>query len=439
MVDRRAHTTTDRESMKRPSSVCPNKIITRRRPRARERETKEMKTVRGRLSSLSTALSRARPGPGRREVDVEARSVAVMDAGRGSRGGHRRARQSHHHLMDDDDDEAGVDVVEDEDEDEGARGRRRWATRALSRARAMVETLCGEDVVERAGRGMGRGGSGRRGAVEEVYAETCANAVNGTEIERQLSLLEILPTGCDSIDELLGGGLRQGQVIEFTGPSASGKTQLCLSAAASFAALGHRVVYVDTTGGFSAMRVKQFHRGFFTEDADKTEVAQHLKQTLNLIAVHSCHDVFSLLHLLSQLGEEASEDDNNPEHATMGLLVIDSLSSLLSPLLTKAHHQGYTIMATVAAMLRGLAATRKTAVLYTNHTVSAGQDSLADDHGSNLKPALGARWTSVPHRRIRLDKIPGTGWHSASVAYGATAKPAKYRVRSNNIHSDPTA
>ena len=350
---------------------------------------------------------------------------------------------------DDDDDHAGVRAVEREceeaeDEDEDEEGRRRRAERALRRALGTVETLCGEGCSESGGRGNGTlgrggGGGGRRAAAEELYAETCANAVNGTEIERQLSLLEILPTGCDSIDELLGGGLRQGQVIEFAGPSASGKTQLCLSAAASFAALGHRVVYVDTTGGFSAMRVKQFHRGFFTEDADKTEVAQHLKQTLNLIAVHSCHDVFSLLHLLSQLGEEASEDDNNPEHATMGLLVIDSLSSLLSPLLTKAHHQGYTIMATVAAMLRGLAATRKTAALYTNHTVSAGQDSLADDHGSNLKPALGTRWTSVPHRRIRLDKIPGTGWHSASVAYGVTAKPAKYRVRSNNIHSGPIA
>ena len=354
---------------------------------------------------------------------------------------------------DDDDDHAGVRAVEreceeDAREDEDEEGRRRRGERALRRALGTVETLCGEGCSESGGRGngtLGRGGGGgggggrRAAAAEELYAETCANAVNGTEIERQLSLLEILPTGCDSIDELLGGGLRQGQVIEFAGPSASGKTQLCLSAAASFAALGHRVVYVDTTGGFSAMRVKQFHRGFFTEDADKTEVAQHLKQTLNLIAVHSCHDVFSLLHLLSQLGEEASEDDNNPEHATMGLLVIDSLSSLLSPLLTKAHHQGYTIMATVAAMLRGLAATRKTAALYTNHTVSAGQDSLADDHGSNLKPALGTRWTSVPHRRIRLDKIPGTGWHSASVAYGVTAKPAKYRVRSNNIHSGPIA
>jgi len=385
--------------------------------------------------------------------------VRSHSSARESEGARVRRREDSSRLStmecddDDDDDHAGVRAVEreceeDAREEEDEEGRRRRGERALRRALGTVETLlCGEGCSESGGRGnggtLGRGGGGggggRRAAAEELYAETCANAVNGTEIERQLSLLEILPTGCDSIDELLGGGLRQGQVIEFAGPSASGKTQLCLSAAASFAALGHRVVYVDTTGGFSAMRVKQFHRGFFTEDADKTEVAQHLKQTLNLIAVHSCHDVFSLLHLLSQLGEEASEDDNNPEHATMGLLVIDSLSSLLSPLLTKAHHQGYTIMATVAAMLRGLAATRKTAALYTNHTVSAGQDSLADDHGSNLKPALGTRWTSVPHRRIRLDKIPGTGWHSASVAYGVTAKPAKYRVRSNNIHSGPIA
>ena len=385
--------------------------------------------------------------------------VRSHSSARESEGARVRRREDRSRLStmecddDDDDDHAGVRAVEreceeDAREEEDEEGRRRRGERALRRALGTVETLlCGESCSESGGRGnggtLGRGGGGggggRRAAAEELYAETCANAVNGTEIERQLSLLEILPTGCDSIDELLGGGLRQGQVIEFAGPSASGKTQLCLSAAASFAALGHRVVYVDTTGGFSAMRVKQFHRGFFTEDADKTEVAQHLKQTLNLIAVHSCHDVFSLLHLLSQLGEEASEDDNNPEHATMGLLVIDSLSSLLSPLLTKAHHQGYTIMATVAAMLRGLAATRKTAALYTNHTVSAGQDSLADDHGSNLKPALGTRWTSVPHRRIRLDKIPGTGWHSASVAYGVTAKPAKYRVRSNNIHSGPIA
>ena len=66
------------------------------------------------------------------------------------------------------------------------------------------------------------------------------------------------------------------------------------------------------------------------------------------------------------------------------------------------------------------------------------QESLADDQGSNLKPALGTRWTSVPHRRLRLCKIPGTGWNSCGVVYGVTAAPARYRIGSNNIHSAPS-
>ena len=172
---------------------------------------------------------------------------------------------------DDDDDHAGVRAVEreceeDAREEEDEEGRRRRGERALRRALGTVETLlCGEGCSESGGRGnggtLGRGGGGggggRRAAAEELYAETCANAVNGTEIERQLSLLEILPTGCDSIDELLGGGLRQGQVIEFAGPSASGKTQLCLSAAASFAALG-------TSSGVRG------HHGWVFGDASET-------------------------------------------------------------------------------------------------------------------------------------------------------------------------
>ena len=115
--------------------------------------------------------------------------------------------------------------------------------------------------------------------------------LDGPAIENQLSLLNFLPTGCDGVDELLGGGLRQGQVTELTGEAGAGKTQLCLSRAASAAALGHRVVYVDTGGCFSASRVKAFHRGFVTDDAADAEVEQHLNLTLDLITVVKAHDV----------------------------------------------------------------------------------------------------------------------------------------------------
>jgi RAD51-like protein 3 len=64
----------------------------------------------------------------------------------------------------------------------------------------------------------------------------------------------VLPTGCDAIDDLLHVGLREGTVCEVAGETSSGKTQLCLQAAAMRALHGERVLYVDTTNGFSAAR-----------------------------------------------------------------------------------------------------------------------------------------------------------------------------------------
>ena len=38
--------------------------------------------------------------------------------------------------------------------------------------------------------------------------------------------VRVLPTGCDSLDALMGGGFREGQLTELAGESASGKTQI---------------------------------------------------------------------------------------------------------------------------------------------------------------------------------------------------------------------
>ena len=55
----------------------------------------------------------------------------------------------------------------------------------------------------------------------------------------------------------------------------------------------------------------------------------------------------------------------------LGLLVVDSLSQLLSPVLTRMHHQGYTAMASVGAALRALAPSRTAAPCSTPTTPSA--------------------------------------------------------------------
>ena len=53
-------------------------------------------------------------------------------------------------------------------------------------------------------------------------------------------------------------------------------------------------------------------------------------------------------------------------------------------------------MLSVASMLRSLASAQQCAVVYTNHSVSAG----TSDDGPSSKPALGVRWISTRKSRI---------------------------------------
>ncbi|PKU87043.1 DNA repair protein RAD51 like 4 [Dendrobium catenatum] len=81
--------------------------------------------------------------------------------------------------------------------------------------------------------------------------------MNGVELlDDALRNKRFLPTGCDGIDTLLGGGLREGQLTEIVGPSSSGKTQFCLYVASNVAVkLCGSVVFLDTSNSFSPTRI----------------------------------------------------------------------------------------------------------------------------------------------------------------------------------------
>jgi DNA repair protein RadB len=71
---------------------------------------------------------------------------------------------------------------------------------------------------------------------------------------------DYVPTGCEAIDELLGGGFERGAVTQVYGPPASGKTNLALSAAVEVAAVGDAALYIDTEG-LSPARMRQIAAG----------------------------------------------------------------------------------------------------------------------------------------------------------------------------------
>ncbi|WP_226010438.1 DNA repair and recombination protein RadB [Halomicrobium salinisoli] len=67
---------------------------------------------------------------------------------------------------------------------------------------------------------------------------------------------DFVSTGCDPLDDLLGGGLERGAATQVYGPPAAGKTTVALSAAVETAARGDSALYIDTEG-LSADRMEQ--------------------------------------------------------------------------------------------------------------------------------------------------------------------------------------
>ena len=70
---------------------------------------------------------------------------------------------------------------------------------------------------------------------------------------------ELLPTGSKCIDSLLGGGIERETITQIYGPSATGKTSICLMLAYRTSLSGRKVVYVDTEG-LSPERVRQIFK-----------------------------------------------------------------------------------------------------------------------------------------------------------------------------------
>ncbi|KAG8060856.1 hypothetical protein GUJ93_ZPchr0002g26421 [Zizania palustris] len=208
-----------------------------------------------------------------------------------------------------------------------------------------------------------------------------------------------------SIDTLLGGGLRQGQLMEITGQSSSGKTQVCLCSAAHVAAshLGV-VVYLDSSNSFSPRHIARMIDEFpISLDNEPKHV--RLNKVMSSIICESIFDIFNLFEVLHQVELSLKKKVNNGS-SKICLLIIDSISSLLAPIISGKYPQGRSMMLSLAMILKKLADEHNLAVLVTNHMV-AGNGAP--------KPALGESWKTVPHVRLVFSRDRGSNICTATV------------------------
>lgn len=117
---------------------------------------------------------------------------------------------------------------------------------------------------------------------------------------------ETISTGVLFVDELLQGGYERDVITTLYGPSSSGKTNLCLLAAAAMARQRKTVLVIDTEGGIAIERLKQIAPDY-----------QQLLERLNFFTPttfeEQCLAVESVKNALSE---------------ETGLIIVDTISML---------------------------------------------------------------------------------------------------------------
>jgi DNA repair protein RadB len=165
----------------------------------------------------------------------------------------------------------------------------------------------------------------------------------------------MIPTGCGSLDKLLGGGLKLDDVSLVYGEAETGKTCFAIQCAVNAGRLGYKTIFVDSDGTFSAKRLSQ-------------------------LAPKDLDEVAPLITLVkpSDFQEQALVIDRLYEYLTssVGLVAVDSVNSLYRAEIGDEKESTFSLnreLGRQLACLAQVAKTRKVATLLTSqvHNVFA--------------------------------------------------------------------
>ena len=196
---------------------------------------------------------------------------------------------------------------------------------------------------------------------------------------------DALTTGCQSIDDLLGGGFERGTVTQLYGPPAAGKTNLALSAAVNVAAGAGTAVYIDTEG-LSPDRFRQLAAAAAGDDHPIEDVTSRL-------IVSEAHDFEAQEEAVRDAAEFAERAE---------LIVLDSATGFYRLERTGDTDAGDSLrrVAKQVTHLLSLARKHDLAVVITNQVFT--------DPDTDRAAALGGHtlnhWTGVV---LRLDRFRG--------------------------------
>ncbi|KAK7049362.1 hypothetical protein VNI00_005963 [Paramarasmius palmivorus] len=212
-----------------------------------------------------------------------------------------------------------------------------------------------------------------------------------------------LDSHCIRLDAILGGGFRPSYVYEVSGDRQSGKSTLVLNVAlrALVDDPESDVVYIDTTGDFSAERAAQILASFNL--AEKT-IANALERLQIALAV----DLETVQQVLQVVIHRLSTSLTPPRTRC---LVIDTITPLLGPYLSSTSTQGHAIMISFMRHLRSIARAYSVAIFVVNNATGipgSQPNPLSVFPDMVKKPALGASFPYLTDATLWLTSL-GSG------------------------------
>jgi DNA repair protein RadB len=201
-----------------------------------------------------------------------------------------------------------------------------------------------------------------------------------------MTALNRLPTGCQGIDRLLGGGFEAGIITQIYGEAGTGKTNIAIQLAIAAVARGFRVIFIDTEG-FSPDRFAQIAGPAAREIAGKIVIFEPMSLEQQHISIKDSAKV-------------AGKD--------LGLVVLDSATSLYRVLLEADDNRTVRRMLSVQMNeLLELARRHRIPVLITNQVYT-------DIETGTLRPLGGTSLEHICKAIVLLEKT-GDGKRRARV------------------------
>ncbi|XP_026804396.1 DNA repair protein RAD51 homolog 4 [Rhopalosiphum maidis] len=204
---------------------------------------------------------------------------------------------------------------------------------------------------------------------------------NVYELYLNRTVSSFVRTKITKLDNILQGGLFAGNLYELCGPSACGKTQLCLSILINLIITTKKnIVYIDTKNKFSVNRIKLMLK-------NRCKTNNEISDILNKIQVYSVLNIYNLITCLHGLKEKLEP-----------IIIIDSLPVLYLSFIGFDKNEGLCYINHICSILKYLC-NKNATIMVTNLAVKNC------DLSNNFKPAIGKYWFHIPNTRLMITTI----------------------------------